>query len=375
MTVGWLDCSAGVSGDMLLGALTDIGCLDDLPAIVAAVPELTATVTSSRTDRAGVAAVKVDVLAGTDQPPRRRSDVQALVGALPLPEEVRVAAGRVFDHLAAAEATVHGTSPDDVHFHEVGAVDAVVDVVGSCLGLHRLGLAGLVVSPIALGGGRVRGAHGDLPVPGPAVLELLAGSAFTAVGGPDEVERATPTGVALVTALGTATGPMPAMRVTATGVGAGARDSTDRPNVVRLVVGEPVDQTELAESWLQLDANVDDLDPRLWPGVIEALLAAGAADAWVTPILMKKGRPAHTLSALVPASAAEAVRATMFRESSTLGVRFVRVGKHALDRDWATVVVDAVPEWQDVAAAAAALGRPAKAVLAAAVAAAGAVAG
>jgi len=234
------------------------------------------------------------------------------------------------------------------------------------------------VSPIALGGGRAQTMHGAVPVPGPAVLELLAGSDLVGYGGPVDVELATPTGVAILAELAAGTGPMPAMTVTATGVGLGGRDLAEQPNVLRLVVGRPDDA---AGDWLLLEANVDDLDPRLWPVVLGRLLDAGAGDAWLTPILMKKGRRAHTVSVLVAPDVADAAARVLFTESTTIGIRTTRVGKQALDRAWVPVqvggqeirvkvarldgrVVNAVPEYDDVAATAAALGRPVKAVLA-----------
>ena len=381
----WIDCSAGVSGDMLLGALIDLGA--DVASAVAALG-VGASLDASPTSRHGMRAVSVDVRSSSDQPLRTLEDLVRLVTAAGLPQVVADRARSVLTRIATAEARVHGTSVDEVHFHELGAVDTVVDVVGVCLGFDQLGVRDIVASPVALGSGSVDTAHGSLPVPGPAVLELLASSDLTAYGGPVEVELATPTGVALLAELASSCGPMPRMQQPAVGVGAGARDLPDRPNILRVVLGSRAAQPDRAdEGWQVLEANVDDLDPRLWPHIIERLLTAGAADAWVTPILMKKGRPAHTVSALAPAERTEDVRTALFRESSTIGVRSTAVGKSALDREWLVVdidgeqvrvkvarksgeVVNVAPEWDDVAAAAQRLDRPAKAVLAAAAAAA-----
>lgn len=378
--VGWLDCANGVSGDMLLGALADVGALDDLPGVLSGVPELAASIAVTATTRGGLAARHVDVTTSDTHPPHRnRDDVQRLLDALPVPSAVRAGAGRVFDRLAVAEAGVHGMGVTEVQFHEVGAVDAIVDIVGVCLGLHSLGLHRLTVSPIALGGGVAATQHGAVPVPVPAVLALLQDTTLVSVGGDQAHELATPTGVALLAELADGTSALPAMTVQQVGIGAGSRDSGDRPNVVRLVIGEAATDDE--GDWLLVEANVDDLDPRLWPGVLDALLAAGAADAWLTPILMKKGRPAHTVSALTPADMVESVRRALFVESSTIGVRTVHVDKSALDRDWIEVDVDGHcvrvkvarlegtvvtvnPEWEDVRAAAHALNRAAKDVLA-----------
>ena len=297
--------------------------------------------------------------------------------------------------LAEAEGAVHGCDPADVHFHEVGALDAIADVVGVCAGTVHLGahegLPRVVVSPVALGGGAVRSAHGTLGVPPPAVVELLRG--VPSYGGPVDLELCTPTGAALLTTLADAWGPQPAMAVDRVGVGAGGRDPEGHANALRVLVGHGVPSgstegpTTTGVPYL-LETNVDDLDPRLWPGVIAALLEAGASDAWLTPILMKKGRPAHTLSVLVAAAGVERVRREVYRHTSTIGMRVQRVGKHVLDREMTQVEVDghavavkvarldgevlnAQPEFEDVAAAARALGRPATAVMAEAVALAG----
>jgi uncharacterized protein (TIGR00299 family) protein len=333
--------------------------------------------------RAGLGATSVTVRPHDEQPERHLADILDLLGAADLPDPVRAAAGRVFHRLATVEAAVHGATPDTVHFHEVGGVDAIVDIAGACLGLHTLGLDALVVSPIALGGGTARSAHGVLPVPVPAVLGLLAGTGLSSYGGGGEVgaqvELATPTGVAVVAEHASGSGPMPTLIVEATGSGAGARDLAGHPTLVRLVVGTGPD-VGAAGDWLTVAANVDDLDPRLWPSVLDALLDAGAADAWLTPILMKKGRPAHTVTALVTREVAAAVREVLTVQTSTIGVRETAVGKHALDRSWIETDVagqtvrvklahaggrlrNVSPEYDDVAAAAAATGIPAKEVL------------
>ena len=378
--IGWLDCSAGISGDMLLGALVDVGVeLALLQAAVDAVGVEPVRLSEQLVTRGGIGARKVDV--HVDESPRTRtwSDVRALLEQAALGDHVHALALDVFARLAAAEAQVHRTPVDDVHFHEVGALDAVADVVGCAAGLLELGLTSLTASPVVLGSGTTRGAHGPLPVPPPAVLALLAGAPV--LSGPVAQEMTTPTGAALLAATVTAYGPLPPMTLLRSGSGAGGRDPHEVANVLRLVLGEPA-QVETGTA-LVLETNVDDLDPRLWPGVLQALLAAGAGDAWLTPILMKKGRPAHTLSVLCGPAVVAAVREVLFRETTTLGVREQVVGKTALDRAERTVhvdgrpvrvklgllhgeVVNAMPEWEDVAAAAAALGRSAKSVLAAA---------
>lgn len=391
--IGWVDASSGASGDMLLGALVGAGVPVGViaEAVEKVAPEHVAIVPET-VSRNGFAATRCHVEVADSTTHRTWADVRGLIGEARLHEDVRVLAHDTFERLATAEAAVHGTSPDDVHFHEVGALDAIADVVGVSAGLAHLGLGRLVVSPVAVGSGSVRGAHGGMPVPPPAVTELLRGAPSYAgpAGAPAgyDGELCTPTGAALLVTHATDWGPQPAMTVREVGIGAGGRDPAGHANVLRLLVGDVVSTGSTNredQGALVLETNVDDLDPRLWPPVLATLLEAGASDAWLSPILMKKGRPAHTLHVLVRADRADAVRREVFRHTSTIGVREVAVGKTALDREMRAVTVDgeriavklalldgevvnAQPEYEDVARVAAATGRPVKAVLAAAVA-------
>jgi uncharacterized protein (TIGR00299 family) protein len=394
--IGWVDASSGASGDMLLGALVAAGVpLQVIADAVDAVAPEHVALTPETVSRNGFAATRLHVDVADSSTHRTWRDVAALLAAARLPDAVRRRAHATFERLAVAEAAVHGTSPEEVHFHEVGALDAIADVVGVCAGLEHLGLEALVVSPVAVGSGRVHGAHGEMPVPPPAVAELLRGAPTHA--GPGERELCTPTGAALLTAHATSYGVQPAMTVQVVGVGAGGRDPSTHANVLRLFVGEAADRPAPrpagsveapngTDGPLLLETNVDDLDPRLWPNVLAALLTAGASDAWLVPILMKKGRPAHTLHALVSGVHADAVRTEIFRQTSTIGLREIAIGKTALDRDMRTVrvgghevhvklalhngvVVNAQPEYDDVVRTAGATGRPVKEVLADAVAA------
>jgi uncharacterized protein (TIGR00299 family) protein len=351
--------------------------------------------------RGGLGATRVHVdAAGTDSL-RTWQDVRALLDGAELDEPVRATAMAVFGRLAEAEAAVHRVPVDEVHFHEVGALDALADVVGTAAGLHHLGLTALTASTVSLGSGSSRGAHGPLPVPAPAVLALLAGAPVRAGAAPHEMT--TPTGAAILATVVTGWGELPSMTVHRVGMGAGGRDVPEVANVLRLAVGELSASDPAAPGALDpaapdlaapdsaaalvLETNVDDLDPRLWPLVLQRLLEVGASDAWLTPIVMKKGRPAHMLSVLCSDAAAEAVRRVVFTETSTIGLRTSRVDKHALGRSETTVTVDgqlirvklavhdgsvvnANPEYDDVEAAAGVLGRPVKAVLAEAAAAA-----
>jgi uncharacterized protein (TIGR00299 family) protein len=365
----WVDASSGASGDMLLGALVGAGV--PVTVLQEAIDTVAPEAISLRVEavhRGGLAATRVHVDAAESHHHRTWRDIRPMLDGVPL---------AVFERLAVAEAAVHGTSPEEVHFHEVGALDAIADVVGVCAGFEHLGASSVTVSPVAVGSGTVETAHGTLPVPPPAVAELLRG--VPTFAGPVPLELCTPTGAALLATLATAWGPQPAMTVETIGVGAGGRDPQGHANVLRLFTGTPASAT--GGGPLLLECNVDDLDPRVWPAVIAALLEAGAADAWLTPILMKKGRPAHTLSVLVDAGRADGVRAAIFAQTTTIGLREQPVTKHALDREMVAVevdgrqvavklarhrgvVVNAQPEYDDVARAAADLGRPVADVLA-----------
>jgi uncharacterized protein (TIGR00299 family) protein len=373
---------------MLLGAFVDAGA--DLAALQRHVDSvLPGVVRLERAQvlRAGMRATKVDVrlLARDDQPHRSWADVRARLLDPGVDPRVRDRSVAVFARLAEAEGRVHGVAPEDVHFHEVGAWDSIADVVGVCAAVAELGITGIVASTIALGSGRVRTAHGVLPVPVPAVLDLVGGWVVAAGG---EGELATPTGAALVVGLASGQGPLPAMRVSGHGVGAGTRDPEGRANVVRLVLGRATGRADGLQERVMvvLETTVDDLDPRLWPTVLSALLGAGAADAWLAPVLMKKGRPAHVLSVLCAPDAAGALRDRILELTSTIGVRETAVTRWALARGWVDVVIDGeavavkvahrdgaivhvTPEFEQVAALAERLGRPARDVLDAAVAA------
>ena len=380
MTTLWVDASSGASGDMLLGALLGAGA--PLEAIQSAVDAVAPESTRLRTEsvqRHGFAATRCHVEVPDSSHHRTWRDIRTLLADADLAHDVRRTAEAVFERLAVAEATVHGSDPLDVSFHEVGALDAIADVVGVCAGVQSLGAESVVVSPIAVGSGHVKGAHGTLPVPPPAVAQLLVGvPSYAGPPGAPAMELCTPTGAALLTTLATDWGPQPAMTTTSVGVGAGSRDPEGHANVLRLFVGEPA---ATRPTPLLIETNIDDLDPRVWPAVIAALLEAGASDAWLTPILMKKGRPAHTLSVLCGGDRAEEVRAAIFANTSTIGVREIPLGKHALDREMTEVevaghrvavklarhhgrLVNAQPEYDDVARAAAALRRPVADVLA-----------
>jgi pyridinium-3,5-bisthiocarboxylic acid mononucleotide nickel chelatase len=374
----WIDASAGVAGDMLLGALVDAGA--DLAAVQHAVDAVlpgAVRITVTTVTRAGLRALKVDVDPLASDPPHRTwCGIRDLL-AEALDGRVRDRATAVFARLADAEAHVHGVAPEDVHFHEVGALDSVADVVGVCAALEDLDVTTLSAGEVALGSGRVRTAHGDMPVPVPAVAELARGWPVRA-GGAGEL--ATPTGMALIRALATAAEDLPPMVPTAVGVGAGGRDIPGRINVVRVLVGAVAGADPGGEPALLLEANVDDMDPRLWPEVLAGLLRSGADDAWLVPIVMKKGRPAHTLRLLCHPDRAADLRKRIVRDTTTLGVREGPVRKYPLPRTFFDVplaggtvavkvahrdgvIVQVMPEFEDVAALACRLGRAQRLVL------------
>ena len=380
--VAWLDVTAGVAGDMLLGALVDAGA--DLVAVQDAVDRVlprSTRLTATAVQRAGLRAVKLDVASAREEHPHRAwREIRDRIASGGLPPRMADRATVVFRRLAEVEARVHGMPVDEVEFHEVGAWDSVADVVGTCAALELLDVDEVVATTVAVGSGAVRTAHGTLPVPVPAVLGLVDGWSVTAGG---EGELATPTGVALVTTLATSQGALPSLDVAASGVGAGTRDTPGRPNVVRVVVGHRSGVMPVSRPMVVLEANVDDLDPRVWPTVLAALLEAGAADAWLTPILMKKGRPAHTLSVLAAPGDAAALRERVLMLTSTFGVRQTPVDRWALGRGWIEVTVEghsvavkvghrdgvivhATPEFESAAHVAAVLGRPVGEILSAA---------
>jgi len=388
----WVDATAGVAGDMLLAALVDAGApLANLQGAVDAVIPESIRLASALVSRAGMRATKVDVHPTVnDQVHRSWRDIQALLDQADLAAPVREQARRVFGRLAEAEARVHGVAADEVHFHEAGGWDSIADVVAACAALDWLGVTSMSCSAVALGSGRVAASHGELPVPVPAVLEMSAGWRVLSGG---EGELATPTGMALLTALSQESGDLPAMSVHAIGVGAGTADVPGRANVVRVVLGDLTDRTEPpaqpdnAMPMSVLETNVDDMDPRVWPTVLASLLDAGAADAWLVPIVMKKGRPAHTLAVLTPGPRRAALRRLIFELTSTIGVREVTVTRMALDRFWVPLpvaggqvrlkvahrdgeVVHATPEFDDAAEVAAKRAVPVRRVIEEAVAAA-----
>ncbi|GAB2832986.1 nickel pincer cofactor biosynthesis protein LarC [Actinoallomurus bryophytorum] len=381
-----MDAGNGAAGDMLLAALLDAGA--DLEAVRSGLAGLAVgplDVGVDQVRRHGLRALHADVRVPADHVSRNLADVVSILSAAALPPPALDFALAVFERLARAEARVHGVDVPEIHFHEVGALDAIADVTGCALALHALDLLGpaiRVVSPVAAGSGVVRAAHGPLPVPVPAVLELLTEAGAPLRSHPASMELCTPTGAALLATLATGWGPVPDCVPASVGTGAGTADPQGHPNVLRVVVGE----SSAAAGWesgelRRVDSTIDDLDPRLWPEVLEALRSAGAADAWCSPALMRKGRPGQVLSVLVDPERLDTVCRVVFEQTTTLGVRISTVERRSLRRDrvevpagGATVgvkrgllgdrVVTVQPEYDEALAAARAAGRPVHEVLA-----------
>lgn len=377
MTTLWLDPSFGASGDMLLGALVGLGAdVDAVRASLGSLPVTGWTIGASATTRCGLSASRVTVTADEDHHHRGWSDIDAMLAGAALPERVRDGARRTFRRLGEIEAAAHDIPVDEVHFHEVGAVDAIVDIVGVWLAVDILGVDAVVAGPVGLGHGTVRGAHGVLPIPAPATAALLAGAPVRSLD--VEMETCTPTGAALLSTLGT-WGPIPSGVLLAQARGAGGRDPSGHPNVVTAhlvdtsAAGAPTDTVVGA---VLLETNLDDVTPEVIGHTIDRLLAAGADDAWVVPIVMKKSRPAFELRVLCAPTCAPALRSVIGRETGTLGIRETVVAKHVqprhvveVDLDGMTVRVKigpdgAKPEHDDVVAVAVATGRSLRSVAA-----------
>jgi uncharacterized protein (TIGR00299 family) protein len=337
----WVDAGNGAAGDMLLAALLDAGAdLDVVRAGLAGLGVEPVALELAPVRRHGLRAALLTVRAPDSAVERHLADVLSIVDTGGLPAPVAAFSRAVFERLARAEARVHGTGEEQVHFHEVGALDAIADVVGCALALHQLALleaAVRVVSPVAVGSGTVGTAHGPLPVPAPAVLELLASAGAPIRAHDARFELCTPTGAALLATLATGWGTVPDCTPRAVGVGAGRADPPGHPNVLRVVIGSAVASAG-GPDWLdadlvQIESTVDDLDPRIWPDLLERLRAAGAADAWCTPVLMRKGRPGQVLTVLAGEDRADLLCRIVFEHTTTLGVRLLPVRRRSLRRD------------------------------------------
>ncbi len=336
MKIAYLDCFSGVSGNMLLGALLECGVPRAYFNELFSQLDLSGyRLDISRATSHGFASSTVRIILEQQKAHRHLSDIHTLLEQAPLDTKITTKAYQVFQALAAAEAEVHGTTPEQVHFHEVGAVDAILDIVGVVAGFDYLGIETLTCAPLPLGRGWVSCEHGMIPLPGPAVCSLLKG--IPVYGESLEQELVTPTGAALVKEMATAFGPMPAMTLESTGYGAGTIKREDgRPNLLRLMIGEIVDIAEAQQVDI-IETHIDDWNPELWPHVSELLMDAGALDVSLVNIQMKKGRPGFLLRVICEPATTHGLKTIIFSQTSATGLRFRREYRTTLPRE--TVLV------------------------------------
>jgi len=383
MVCAFVDCFAGISGDMLLGALIDAGApVDNLLYGLETLPISGWELKIERVRKGAIAATSVSVIVNEKQPERYLSDIESIVFASQLPEKVKEQSLKVFRLLAEAEAKVHGIGVNEVHFHEVGAVDSIVDIVGSVYALHLLGVQAVYASALPFSRGRVKTLHGDLPVPAPATMELLCGVPTYPLD--IEVELVTPTGAALLKALANEFGMPPPFTPRKVGYGAGKRD-LPFPNVLRVIVGDMPDNVALErERLVVVETNLDDMTGEMAGFAMERLLTAGVRDVWVVPAQMKKNRPAIVLSVLCDHEKLPTVLQILLRETTTLGARVQEVERLCLPREiwevttpYGTVkvkvaklgdeIVNIAPEYEDCRRLALERGVPLKEVMSAAI--------
>jgi len=335
--VAYFDCPSGAAGDMILGALLDAGVpLDALRAELARLPLEGWTLTAHEVHRGAFRATKAEVEIDPRAHPHHRTlgDILRIIGAAELDARVKADATRIFTRLAEAEARVHGTTVEAVHFHDVGAVDAIVDITGSVAGLRLLGVEAVHISALPIGGGMAGGPHGKIPVPGPGTAELLKGVPLVDTG--VRAELVTPTGAAILTTLAASAGAMPAMTVRAIGYGAGTMELAT-PNVLRCFVGETAGGPGIQESIVQVETTIDDMSPQLYEPLMDRLFEAGAVDVFLTPVIMKRSRPGVVLTALCPPDRLPEVSRRLFEESSTIGVRYAERRRAILPREVVTL--------------------------------------
>jgi len=345
VTIAYFDCFSGISGDMVLGALVDLGLgLDELARELSSLDLEQFRLESRDVMSYGLRGTKVDVVVPETVLVRTFNNIKDIIESSGLPEGVKSTSLEIFMRLARAESVIHNKPVDQVHFHEVGAVDSIVDIVGSSYGIHALGITEVFASPLPLGHGMIKTAHGSIPVPVPAVLEILADTPTYGCGIPTEI--VTPTGAAIIKTLAGSFGTMPPLKLSKTGYGAGSKD-IGVANLLRVITGEAMDfpgeQEQLA---YVVSTNIDDMNPEFYDYVMERLFGAGAHDVWLAPIQMKKTRPGTTINVLCSPSDATAIKRILLEETSTFGLRTSSVMKKAIERElievetrWGTVRV------------------------------------
>jgi pyridinium-3,5-bisthiocarboxylic acid mononucleotide nickel chelatase len=341
MRIAYLDCSSGISGDMFLAALLDAGLPEDsLRGELRKIPVGSYEIHISRVLRGGLTGKHVEIVVPEKQPHRHLDHIERMLQESALSQRVKSSALAIFRRLAEVEGRLHGKPPGSVHFHEVGAVDAILDVAGTCAGLELLGIGELTCSPLNVGSGRVQAAHGTLPVPAPATAELLKGLPVYSTGA--EGELVTPTGAAIVSTLAARFGAMPALRVEAIGYGAGANDFPGHPNLARLFVGREsevlVERAGANGDVVSvIQANVDDMSPQIYGYVAERALAAGALDVSCSAIQMKKNRPGLELTILCAPQRTGEISGLLFSETTTIGLRIYEATRKVLARETVSV--------------------------------------
>jgi pyridinium-3,5-bisthiocarboxylic acid mononucleotide nickel chelatase len=334
MKLAYFDCFSGISGDMTLGALIDAGCaVDHLRAELEGLRVPGWQLTSEKIWKNGMAATHVKVHTEEQQKHRSLTAIRAILNESKLAPPVRDRAAAIFQKLGAAEARVHDVPLEKIHFHEVGALDAIVDIVGACIGFAALGIGKFACSPLNVGGGTAKMAHGILPVPAPATAALLQGKPTYSNG--VQRELVTPTGAAMVATICDSFGPQPPMTVASIGYGAGAADLEGQPNVLRIMVGEAAEKVVPGydEEIAVIEANLDDMNPQIYGYVLEKTLAAGALDVYTTPVQMKKNRPGTLLTILCNPQDTNALMSLVFAETTTFGARTYRAQRRTLPRE------------------------------------------
>ncbi len=385
MKLAYFDCFSGISGDMVLGALVDAGL--DIRQLEAELRKLNFeswSISAERVKRKAIAATKVHVEAGPQHHHRHLSDILKMIDSASLAPRAADNARKIFQRLGEAEAKVHNISIEKVHFHEVGAVDSIIDIVGSAIGFDLLGIESFACSALDVGSGRVKTEHGVLPVPAPATAELLRGAPTFSSG--IEKELVTPTGAAIATTLSSSYGKMPPMRIASVGYGAGSADLTEQANVLRILIGESVAQEVAAgpDALVSvIETNLDDMSPQIYGYFVERALAAGALDVFSTPVQMKKNRPGQLVTILCEVSTRSRLIDLIFHETTTIGVRTYEVQRQTLNRETVPIetplgairmkvsrlngtILNAAPEYEDCQRIAAQKGIPLKQVLSAA---------
>jgi uncharacterized protein (TIGR00299 family) protein len=333
MKIAYFDCFSGISGDMTLGALIHLGVPETwLKTQLAKLPISGYSIGSQLTESSSIQAVRVDVRVEKEQPHRHYGQVVDEIEKSELPDPIKKNSLKIFDRIAEAEAKIHGCAKKEVHFHEVGAVDAIVDIVGACLAVDYLGIESVCASPLALGSGFVECQHGVLPVPAPATVEILKN--VPVYGGNQKCELVTPTGAAIISFFADNFGPLPPMRVAGVGYGAGSHQLEKQPNLLRIVIGESNEPKEISDdqALVVVESNIDDMNPEFYGYLMDRLFDDGALDVWLAPIYMKKNRPGTMIQALCRVADQRGIVQRILSETTTLGVRFYPIQREVLER-------------------------------------------